>query len=34
MTKTEKELQQKYDKLFRMTESYIKRLHAAEASNK
>jgi hypothetical protein len=31
MTKTEKELQQKYDELFRMTESYIKRLHDAEA---
>lgn len=31
MTKTEKELQQKYDELFRMTESYIKRLHDTEA---
>jgi hypothetical protein len=34
MTKTEKELQQKYDELFRMTESYIKRLHAAEEEKK
>ena len=29
-----KQEKQKYDELFRMTESYIKRLHAAEKNNK
>ena len=32
--KTAKESQQKYEELCRMTESYIKHLHAAEAENK
>lgn len=32
--KSLKEEKQRYDELFRMTESYIKRLHAAEEENK
>lgn len=32
--KSLKEEKQKYDELFRMTESYIKRLHTAEEENK
>ena len=34
LRKSLKEEKQKYDELFRMTESYIKRLHTAEEENK
>ena len=34
LRKSVKEEKQKYDELFRMTESYIKRLHTAEEENK
>ena len=34
LRKSVKEEKQRYDELFRMTESYIKRLHTAEEENK